>query len=406
MNTQPFSEAEILAFRKDTKGTTTLVHFNNAGASLPPDIVTDTITTYLQEEILNGSYETEEKYRPQLDNTHTLIARLINANSDEIALTENASAAWDIAFYGMNLRAGDEVITSEMEYASNVLGLLYAQEKHGVKITVVANDDEGNFPLTALEAAITANTRLIAITHIPSTAGNILPAIEIGRIARQHNITYLLDASQSAGQMPLDVQAIGCDLLAVTGRKFLRGPRGTGFLYVKKALQPQLKLELMDGYTITSISTHNYTVRNDARRFEWHEKNHAIVLGFNKAIEYVLNAGTDRIWQRVQYLSGLLRQQLQAIPGVVVHDTGTPLCGIVTFTVTGFEPVEIKNRLAAKRINVNEGPAKSTVFYMHRKALTSVVRASVHYYNTEEEIGLLSTAINTIIQPGTLAANQ
>ena len=145
-----------------------------------------------------------------------------------------------------------------------------ATGKHGVKITVIANDDEGNFPLTALEAAITANTRLIAITHIPSTAGNVLPAIEIGRITRQPVIPiYWMPAG-------LPDKCPGCTghrLWSVSGnrtRKFLRGPRGTGFLACKKALHTT-KLELMDGFTIT-VPHCDYTVRNDARRFEWHEK--------------------------------------------------------------------------------------------------------------------------------------
>ncbi|MDF2187897.1 aminotransferase class V-fold PLP-dependent enzyme [Paraflavitalea sp. CAU 1676] len=396
MQVQPFSNTEIQAFRAATAGTAERIHLNNAGASLPPDIVVDTIVNYLHEEALRGGYETEAKYRAQLDHTHTLIAQLIHADPDEIALVENASGAWEIGFNGIAFQEGDEVITSEMEYVSNVLGLLNAQKQYGIIIKMIPNDAAGNFPLQALEAAITPRTRLIAVTHIPSTAGNILPAAAIGEIARKHGILYLLDACQSAGQIPLDVQAIGCDMLAATGRKYLRGPRGSGFLYVRRNILDKLKLSFFDGRTVTSVDQQDFTVRKDARRFEWYEKNPAIILGLQKAVEYALNIGIERIWQRIQHLSTLLRQRLRELEGVVVHDQGDELCGIVTFSMSGISAAEIRTALAAKNINVNIGFAKSTLYYMNRKGLDGIVRASVHYYNTEEEIELVCRELSTL----------
>lgn len=396
MNHTPFTPQEIASFRSDTKGTDSVIHLNNAGASLPPDVVNEAIVSFLQEEAQYGGYETEAKYKTQLDHTHTLIAQLINAGADEIALVENASAAWDIAFHGMNLQAGDEVITSEMEYASNVLGLVSAQLR-GVKIIVINNDAQGNFPLRELEDAITPQTKLIAVTHIPSTAGNVLPVVAIGMIAQKHRITYLLDAAQSIGQVPLDVKQIGCDILVTTGRKFLRGPRGTAFLYVKKEIQDTLQLFQMDGRTVTDMSQQNYIVRADAKRFEWHEKNHAVQLGFQKAIAYALNIGIDRIWQRNQYIATYTRNALRNLPGVTVHDQGDDLCGIVTFSVASIDAAQVRATLAEHHINVTIGFAKSTLYYMNRKQLDVVVRASVHYYNTEQEIDKLCEVIATLL---------
>jgi cysteine desulfurase / selenocysteine lyase len=348
-----------------------------------------TIVDFLQEESVYGGYETEAKYRKQLDHTHVLIAQLINANADEIALVENASAAWEIAFNGLHFQPGDEVIVSEMEYVSNVLALLNAQKLYGIVIKKLANDANGNFPLHELEAAINGKTKLIAITHIPSTAGNVLPVAAIGAIARNHNIVYLLDACQSAGQIPLDVHGIGCDLLAVTGRKYLRGPRGVGFLYVRKQMLEKLKLSFFDGRTVTSVDQQHFVVRPDARRFEWYEKNPAVVLGLQKAVEYALNVGVDRIWQRVQSLASMFRQRLSGLNGIIVHDQGDVLCGIVTFSVSGVKATEVRAKLAAQNINVHIGLAPSTLYYMNRKGLDGIVRASVHYYNTDEEIELV-----------------
>jgi cysteine desulfurase/selenocysteine lyase len=398
MEIKPFTKAEIQAFRTDTTGTAGRIHLNNAGAALPPDIVVKTMADFLQEEALYGGYEVEAKHRAWLDHTHVLIAQLINAQRDEIALTENASAAWDIAFNGLHFQPGDEVIVSEMEYVSNVLGLLNAQKLYGIVIKTIASDAEGNFPIDQLEAAITARTRLIAITHVPSTAGNVLPAAEIGKVARKHNIVYLLDACQSVGQIPVDVQAIGCDMLAVTGRKYLRGPRGSGFLYVRREMLEKLKLFFFDGRTVSSLNQQDFVVRPDARRFEWYEKNPAVVLGLQKAVEYALNIGIERIWQRVQYIANLFRQQLRAVDGVTVHDQGDELCGIVTFSVAGVPATEVRAKLAAQNINVHIGLAKSTLYYMNRKALDGIVRASVHYYNTEEEIETVCKSLRTLLK--------
>lgn len=380
------NEEEVEFARMATKGTAECIHLNNAGASLPPAIVVNAMVDFMQEEALHGGYETEAKYRGQLDQTHALIAQLIHAHPDEIALMENASAAWDIAFNGLQFQPGDEVITSEFEYASNVLGLLNAEKLYGITIKIIPNDAQGNFPIHALETAITPKTKLIAVTHVGSTAANVLPVTMIGEVARKHHITYLIDAAQSVGQMPIDVEAIGCDMLIATGRKFLRGPRGTGFLYVRRQMQDKLKLFFFDGRTISSMSHQHFVVRKDARRFEWHEKNPAVILGLQKAVEYALQKGIERIWQRIQYLAPLLRQRLREIDGIIVHDQGDELCGIVTFSLSGVPAAEVKSKLAAKKINVSIGFAKSTLYYMNRKGLDIIVRASVHYYNTEEEI--------------------
>ncbi|THU30213.1 aminotransferase class V-fold PLP-dependent enzyme [Niastella caeni] len=396
MEIKPFDKAEIQAFRMETTGTANRIHLNNAGAALPPDIVVNTMVDFLREEALFGGYETEAKYRAQLNHTHTLIAQLIHAHPDEIALVENASAAWDIAFNGLHFQQGDEVIVSEMEYVSNVLGLLNAQKLYGIVIKMIPNDAEGNFPVNDLEAAINVRTKLIAVTHVPSTAGNVLPVAAIGEVARKHNIVYLLDACQSVGQMPVDVQAIGCDMLAVTGRKYLRGPRGSGFLYVRRQMLDQLKLLFFDGRTVSSVNQQDFVVRNDAQRFEWYEKNFAVILGLQKSVEYVLNIGIERIWQRIQSLAFLFRQRLRELDGITVHDQGDELCGIVTFSVSGVPAATVKTKLAAKNINVHIGIAKSTLYYMNRKGLDGIIRASVHYYNTEEEIEVVCRELRTV----------
>jgi cysteine desulfurase/selenocysteine lyase len=400
MEIKTFSEREIQKFRSETRGTSECTHFNNAGASLPPDEVVETVIHYLSEEATQGGYEMEYIYREQLENVYQLIARLIHAEKDEVAIVENASMAWGLAFNGIKFKKGDEIITSEMEYVTNLLGFLNAEQTHGIHIKVIPNDEQGNFSLQALEEAITAHTKLIAITHIASTAGAVVPVIEIGKIARKHNILYLVDACQTVGQIPVNVKEIGCDILSATGRKFLRAPRGTGFLYVRKEIQDTLKVLFMDGHTARLINENAFEIRNDARRFELFEKNRAITMGLGKAIEYALDIGVGRIWQRIQFLAAEMRRQLGEIDGITVHDTGEQKCGIVTFSVRGVGSSHVKSGLAEKKIHVSVGLAKSTLIYMNRNSLSTVVRASIHYYNTEEEINRMSEALESIVKSG------
>jgi len=395
--TNPISEEEVLQFRQETKGTANVNHFNNAGASLPPDEVLTTLINYLEDEATMGGYEAEARYQPELLCTYDLIAQLINADRDEIAILESASAAWMIAFNGISFSKGDEIITSEMEYVTNLIGFLHVQKRDGIHIKVIPNDEHGNFSLPALEEAISPKTKLLAITHIGSGTGGMTPIVAIGAIARKHGILYLLDACQSAGQVPIDVKEIGCDMLSVTGRKYLRAPRGTGFLFVKKELRNQLKLTAIDGFNAEWVTTTDYKLRDDGRRFELYEKNRALNLGLGKAVAYALNIGVNRIWARIQILSATLRRKLESIDGITLHDVGTQKCGIVTFSIRGITPLDIKTKLAAKKINVSVAMAKSTLYYMDKNQLTSVVRASVHYYNTQEEIDTLCRAVVEIL---------
>ena len=397
MENLTLSEQEIQQLRAETKGTAERIHFNNAGSSFPPDVVVETVVNYLKEEATGGGYETEAKYQDELDNTYSLIAELINADKDEIAIVENASTAWGLAFNGISFSKGDVIITTEMEYVTNIISFVNAQKTYGVEIKVIPNDEQGNFPLTRLEETITPQTRLIAVTQIPSTAGGMIPVVEIGKIARKHNILYLVDACQSVGQLPVDVKEIDCDMLSVTGRKYLRAPRGTGFLYVRKAVQDKLKLLFIDGFTAPTVSLLDFKPRDNARRFELYEKNRALVLGLGKAVEYALNIGVDRIWQRIQYLAGLMRAQLSEIDGITVHDMGDEKCGIVTFSVKRMDSTTVRNELAENKINVSVGKAISTLIYMDKNHLASVVRASLHYYNTVEEIGVMCGVLKGMV---------
>ena len=231
---------------------------------------------------------------------------------------------------------------------------------------------------------------------MPTNGGLVNPAGAVGRVAREAGIPYLLDACQSIGQMPVDVEAIGCDMLSGTGRKYLRGPRATGFLYVNRALLDRLEPPFLDLHAATWVAPERYEVRPDARRFENWETNFAGKLALGVAVDYALELGIEPIRDRVVALAEELRARLAAMPGVRVHDLGAERCGIVTFTVSGVEPAAVKDQLARERINVTTSSRRSTLLDMDSRGLSMLVRASVHYYNTEEEITRFMTAVAAI----------
>jgi cysteine desulfurase / selenocysteine lyase len=250
--------------------------------------------------------------------------------------------------------------------------------------------------MAALRQAIDERVKLIAITHVPTNSGLVNPAAAVGEIARQAGVLYLLDACQSVGQMPMNVDALGCDMLSTTGRKYLRGPRGTGLLYVRRSVLERLEPPFVDLHAAEWVARDRLVLRPDARRFENWEANYAGKVGLGVAIDYALSWGLDHIWARITALASMLRERLNALPGVTVRDPGAERCGIVSFTVDGHEADEIRQTLARQHINVTVSRLTSTRLDMEARGLTSVVRASVHYYNSEAEIDRFCKTLATL----------
>ena len=369
------------------------MHFNNAGDGLMPTPVLEAQQRHLDREAQIGGYEAADEAAPQLTAAYRGIAAMLGAEPDEIALVESATRGWGAAFHAFHWQEGDRIITAEAEYASNYIAFLQLQKRTGIDIVPAPSDDHGQTDPAAVERLIDKRTRLISITHVPTNGGLVNPIEEIGAVARRHGIAYLVDACQSAGQMELNVDAIGCDLLSVTGRKYLRGPRGTGFLYVRTGILDRLDPPFLDMYGADWVEPDKYRMRDGAARFENFESHVAGRVGLGVAVDYALGLGLPAIEARVVGLAEHLREALAALPEITVTDIGAKRCGIVTFTHGGLSADEVKARLGAVHINVSVTTATSTLLDMQKRGHTDLVRASVHYYNTDDEIERFCAAV-------------
>ena len=384
---------DVARAREETPGCANVIHFNNAGASLMPRPVLETVLDHLRLESSIGAYEAAEHEEPALERVYDSVAALLGARREEIAVVENSTRAWDMAFYGLRFAPGDRILTSAAEYVSNYISFLQVARRTGAVIDVVPSEPSGQVSVEALERAIDSRVKLISLTYVPTNGGLVNPASAVGAVARRARVPYILDACQAVGQIPIDVSEIGCDILAATGRKFLRGPRAVGFLYVRRAFLENIEPPFLDVHAAAWVARDRYVMRPDARRFENFETNAATKLGLGKAVEYALGWGIEAIQDRVRGLAAALRERLARLPGVTVRDIGAEKCAIVTFTVDGRDPEAIKSALAGKRINVTVTEAPATRLDMEARGLKSMVRASVHYYNTEDEIDRFCAAL-------------
>jgi len=391
---------DLARARADTPATARLLHFNNAGAGLMPAPVLDTVIAHLRLEAEIGGYEAAALASERHERIYDSIATLLNCHRDEVALVENATVGWQLAFHSLRLGAGDRILTGEAEYASNYISFLQVARARGIEIAVVPSGEDGALSLAALERMIDPKVKLIAVTHVPTNGGLVNPAAAIGRLARAHKVPFLLDACQSTGQMPIDVDAIGCDILSATGRKYLRGPRGTGFLYVRRKLLEHLEPPFLDLRGARWVAPDRYELRPDARRFENWENYIAGQLGLGVAVDYALGWGLHAIAARIVALAEELRMRLGAIPGVTLRDLGTQRCGIVSFTIAGQESRKVVAALRQQHINVSASSPSSTLLDALARNLPDLLRASVHYYNSETEIDRFVQAIARIARAG------
>ncbi len=400
-----FTVEEVQKFRNETAGTKNVIHLNNAGSGLMPDIVTEAQLNHIKLESEIGGYEASALRADTVKAFYDQASLLFNCKPANIAFTASATDSYTRALSSIPFKAGDVILTDCDDFVSNQIQFLSLQKRLGIKIVHINNALIGGVDLNDLGEKLRKHLpRLLAITHIPTNSGLVQPVDAIAKIFSSYlkeypdKTWYILDACQSAGQMKLDVQKLRCDFLSVTSRKFLRGPRGTGALYISdKVLQDGLEPMFIDMRGAEWIEKDKYKQQPDAKRFEDWEFAYSTVMGTKAAIEYCRNIGEDKIWHQVKMLSGITRQKLSEINKVKVLDRGPEQGGLVTFTVKDSDPILIVSELLKRKINVVASYRAFGVIDFDEKGVKWVVRASPHYYNTLDEIYAFIESVKEII---------
>jgi len=391
---------DVDSLRADTPGCANVTHLNNAGSALPPRVVTDTVVAHLRREEEIGGYEAHAEGADRVAAVYDSVARLVNAPRERVALVESATAAWDrglqaVAF-SEEIAPGDRLLVSSAEYASNVIPLLQLARRTGARVEFIPDGADGTADIEALGGMLDERVRIVAITHAPSQNGLLNDVVGIGDMLRIHGSPawYIVDACQSAGQIALDMGRIGCDVLSATGRKFLRGPRGTGFMIVSQRLLDEAEPFPLDLHSATWVSDQEFAVAPDASRFESWEKSYAALLGLGAAVDYALTCGIDDLRARIDTLAQGLRARLSDTPGVQVRDRGEIKTGIVTISAP--DPAAIVASLRVQGIHTSFSPPDYARHDFAQHGITGLVRISPHAYNTDEELDRAVAAISRL----------
>ncbi len=393
-------QQHIQRLREQTPGVANCIHLNNAGAALMPQQILSAITEHLQLEARIGGYEAAAAQIKELAAFHSVLADLLNAHSRNMAFAASATDAYNKAVSSIPFEEGDYLVTTQDDYVSNHIAFLQLQKRFKIKLLVARVDQrhEGVDLHQLSELIRQYSPKLVAVTHIPTNSGLVQDVEAIGKMCREAGAWYLVDACQSAGQLPLDVEKIGCDFLSATFRKFLRGPRGAGFLYVSdRALEAGLEPLFLDLHSADWTGNLEYTPKSTARRFELWERPHALILGSKACVELALDIGLPAIEKRVQYLAALTRTKLSAIESVRVLDKGPVLGGIVTFHIPGEDPKRIKKQLQEKKVNCSIVTRHSARYDFDRKGVEWAIRVSPHYYNVGEEIEVFVEKLDELL---------
>jgi selenocysteine lyase/cysteine desulfurase len=393
---------QVAGWRTDTPGCDRIVHLNNAGASLAPSPVREAVRAHLDLEDQIGGYEAADARAEAIARAADDVGRLLGARGRNIAMMQNSTAAFAQALGTFDFAAGDVIVTSLADYASNQIMYLSLSRRLGVEVIRAPDLAEGGVDPEAVRAIVRRRRpKLVAITWIPTNSGLVQAVAAVGEACRGAEVPYLVDACQAVGQVPIDVATVGCDYLAAASRKFLRGPRGLGFLYVAdRALAQGAHPLLVDMHGATWTDPERFDLTPDARRFELFEISHALVLGLGAAARYALDVGLETARDRARALAAYARMRLAELPGVRVLDRGAELCAIVTAEPAGRPASEIKLALRARGINTSSPSREDAVIDMDAKGAASAIRVSPHYYNTAAEIDVAVEALAEVLSGG------
>lgn len=387
--------------RADLPNTKGFIHLDNAGSSPPPTPVLEVMLNHLSLEQEVGGYRAQDLTEEEQDQFYAHTAKLLGCEPREIAFTDSATRAYDMAVYGMQIQPGQMILLGPTEYASNHISVIQRCRSVGARWQVLPSDEHSMVDIEAMSEILSReDVALVTVSHVPTNAGVVQPISEIGKLTRAAGVPYVVDACQSAGQLALDVAEIGCDVLSFTGRKFLRGPRGTGALYVRAGFMEYIEPPMLDLFSAELTSVSDYRIRDDCRRFETWEYNVAAKIGLARAIQYYLALGVEAVEERIRMLSARLTNSLNTIADLEVHDGVSGQCGIVTLSHPAVSVVEMHRLLAESGVFATASGADNSWLDKVGAGGRSVLRLSPHYFLSEEEIDQAAGLLEEIILRG------
>jgi len=393
---------QLDTWRLDTPGCAHRNHLNNAGAALMPQPVIDAITDHVRLEAEIGGYEASDTQANEIASGYELLAQLVGAEARNMAVVANATAGFVQALSSFDFRPGDVIVTTRCDYTSNQIQYLALSKRLGVEIAFADDLPEGGVDPDSVRALVRRKKPvLVAVSWIPTNSGLVQDVEAVGAVCEDAGVAYVVDACQAIGQIPIDVERLRCDYLSATARKFMRGPRGIGFMYASdRALERGDHPLFVDMRGARWVSAGAYEVAPTARRYEDWEFPYALVLGQAAAARYALEVGIEMASARAWALAARLRDTLGAIPGVRVLDRGATRCAIVTMTVEGRHADGIVRALKERKINTVSSLREFGIYDFEAKGIETAVRLSPHYYNTEAEVDAAVAALTEILREG------
>ena len=381
----------IETIRSQTKGLDGKLFFNSAGSSLMQDQVIECMQDYLEQERMIGGYAAASKYQESINRFYSEVANLIKTKERNIAFATSASDAYNQALSSIPFKNKDVIITTNNDYISNQLAFIGLQKRYDIDIVRVKDLEHGGMDTKdCLEKIEKLNPRLVAITHIPTNSGLIQDVYSIAPACKASGAYYLVDTCQSIGQLNISVEKLNCDFLTATGRKFMRGPRGSGFLYVSdRVLNEGLTPLFTEQCGAEWTEEFGYRIIDSAVRFERWERNCGNMLGLAKAAEIINEIGMENIEKSNYELQLFTREQLGKLSNIKCTDIGKDLCNIITFTSADGSINRIVDLFSTHNVSYSISGINSALIDFTKRQLTEVVRISPHYFNTEEEINML-----------------
>ena len=390
------SPKTVVAVRDLTPGMKGRIHLDNCGSALMPDPVITVMQNALQRDAAFGGYVAQEQQKDEMEAGYSSLVRLLGGGVNDYAFVGSAVDGWTKAFYSLPFQLGDNIVTAYNEYCSNYIAFLQMKKNRGIEIRVARQAPEGGIDLAHLQSLIDNRTALISISHMPSSSGEINQVEQVGEIARSAGVLYQLDACQSVGHVPVDVGRIGCDILTGTSRKFLRGPRGIGFLYVNQKARSVMEPVVLTNQSAEWSGADDYSLRQDARVFEAWERSVINQLGFSAAIDYLLELGVEAATRQIAKNATYLRKRLPDLKNVTVECPSGAVSAITTLNIAGRSPLEVKSVLEDQHIAVQTSSVAHTRLDMERRGIESAVRVSPHYYTSTDDMDTLLTALEAL----------